>query len=137
MKIINDNMPEPYCYETDYRKIPKEYLNPRIPHGRGMVKWAPMATIPKQYEMINQHIEEQNKVDKPELDEMALSDLNNVLVEKLFYNPTATIKYWKNGYYKKIECEINKFDSERRVLQVLNENNKKVDISIDCILEIE
>ena len=23
----------------DYRKIPREYLNARIPKGRGMVKW--------------------------------------------------------------------------------------------------
>lgn len=27
--------------ETDYRKIPREKLNPNIPQGRGMVKWAP------------------------------------------------------------------------------------------------
>lgn len=27
MKIVNPTMPEPYKYETDYRKIPKEYLN--------------------------------------------------------------------------------------------------------------
>ena len=41
MKVINHDIPEPYKYETDYRKIPREYLNARIPHGRGMVKWAP------------------------------------------------------------------------------------------------
>nr|WP_254108464.1 hypothetical protein [Staphylococcus epidermidis] len=41
MKIINPNMPEPYKYETDYRNIPREYLNPRIPKGRGIVKWNP------------------------------------------------------------------------------------------------
>lgn len=76
------------------------------------------------------------KVDKPELDEMALSDLNHVLAEKLFYNPTATIKYWENGYYKKIECEINKFNSERNKLEVL-ENDEKVMLSMDCIVEIE
>ncbi len=39
MKIINPNMPEPYKYETDYRNIPREYLNPHIPKGRGIVKW--------------------------------------------------------------------------------------------------
>lgn len=38
MKIINPNMPEPYKYETDYRNIPREYLNPRIPTGRGTEK---------------------------------------------------------------------------------------------------
>lgn len=37
----NPNAPDEYKYETDYRKIPSEYLNPRIPKGRGKIKWAP------------------------------------------------------------------------------------------------
>ncbi|WP_436888133.1 YolD-like family protein [Mammaliicoccus sciuri] len=136
MKIINPGMPEPYKYETDYRKIPKEYLNKNIPKGRGMIKWQPFASVPQQYEIINQHIKNQDKVAKPILDDMALRELNNVLAEKLFYNPSATIKYWENGYYKRIECEINKFDSERNKLEVL-ENGEKVLLSMDCIVEIE
>lgn len=135
MKIVNPSMPEPYKYETDYRKIPKEYLNKNIPQGRGMIKWQPFASVPQQYEIINQHIEDQNKVDKPKLDEMALRELNNVLAEKLYYNPSATIKYWENGYFKEIECDINKFDSERNRLEVLK-NDEKVKLKMDCIVEI-
>ncbi|MDL0112371.1 YolD-like family protein [Mammaliicoccus sciuri] len=136
MKIINPGMPEPYKYETDYRKIPKQYLNSNIPEGRKMIKWAPFATMPQQYETIKQFIADQTKVEKPILEETALNDLNNVLAEKIFYNPPATIKYWEDGYYKTIECEINKFDSERNKLEVL-ENGEKVQLSMDCIVEIE
>lgn len=32
-------IPEKYANEIDYRKIPREYLNPNIPQGRGMKKW--------------------------------------------------------------------------------------------------
>lgn len=32
-------IPEEYKYETDYRKIPSEYLNKSIPQGRGMVSY--------------------------------------------------------------------------------------------------
>nr|WP_168543897.1 hypothetical protein [Staphylococcus epidermidis] len=39
--MINPNAPDKYKYEMDYRKIPREYLNARIPKGRGMVKWQP------------------------------------------------------------------------------------------------
>ncbi|HEH2333617.1 TPA: YolD-like family protein, partial [Staphylococcus aureus] len=39
--IPNPNAPDRYKYETDYRKIPREYLNPRIPQGRGKIKWQP------------------------------------------------------------------------------------------------
>ncbi|MCJ1762470.1 YolD-like family protein [Mammaliicoccus sciuri] len=136
LRIINPGMPEPYKYETDYRKIPKRYLNSNIPEGRKMIKWAPFATMPQQYETINEFIEDQNKVDKPAFDELALRDLNDVLAQKLFYDPPATIKYWEDGYYKTIECEINKFDSERNNIEIL-ENGEKVLLSMDCIVEIE
>nr|WP_315296548.1 YolD-like family protein [Mammaliicoccus lentus] len=138
MKVINHDMPEPYKCETDYRKIPREYLTPRIPHGRGMVKWQPMATTPKQYEMINQHTRDQDKIEKPELSESALDDLNHVLLEKMFYNPFSTIKYWHNGYMKKIKCEIHKFDKQLNILQVINEEDKQVMyLNMDCIMNIE
>jgi len=136
MKIINPDLPEPYKYETDYRKIPNHYLQRNIPKGRGMIKWAPFATMPQQYEMIKQFIADQTKVEKPMLEETALNDLNNVLAEKIFYNPQALIKYWEDGYFKEIACEINKFDSEHKKLEVIAED-KKVRLSMDCIVSIE
>ncbi|WP_425255721.1 YolD-like family protein [Mammaliicoccus sciuri] len=136
MKIINPDLPEPYKYETDYRKIPNHYLQRNIPKGRGMIKWAPFATMPQQYEMIKQFIADQTKVEKPILEETALNDLNNVLAEKIFYNPQALIKYWENGYFKEIACEIHKFDSEHKKLEVITED-KKVRLSMDCIVSIE
>ncbi|WP_274540985.1 hypothetical protein [Staphylococcus felis] len=33
-------LPKAYANETDYRKIPREYLNSNIPQGRGIVKWS-------------------------------------------------------------------------------------------------
>lgn len=135
MKIINPDMPEPYKYETDYRKIPKKYLNSNIPEGRKMIKWAPFATMPQQYETINGFIEDQSKTDKPILDELALRDLNDVLTQKLFYDPPATIKYWENGYYKTIECEIKKFDSEKNKLEIIKDK-EKIRMNMDCIVEI-
>ena len=123
MKIINPGMPEPYKYETDYRKIPKKYLNSNIPEGRKMIKWVSFPTMSQQYKTINGFIEDQNKVAKPVFDELALRDLNDVLAQKLFYDPPAIIKYWDNGYYKTIECEINKLE--------VSENGKKVLLSTD------
>ncbi len=38
-------IPKEFKNETDYRNIPREYLNPNIPKGRGMVKWQPFATL--------------------------------------------------------------------------------------------
>lgn len=104
--------------ETDYRKIPREHLNPRIPKGRGMVKWQAFATIPEQYERIQQHIKNQNKVDKPILSDDQLNELNNTLIEKLYLNPSCEIKYYSNGYIKEIKGDLQKLDSLENKLYI-------------------
>ena len=60
--IPNPNAPDEYKYETDYRKIPRQYLDANIPQGRGMVKWAPFATMPEQYQQLNDFIENRIKL---------------------------------------------------------------------------
>lgn len=104
--------------ETDYRKIPREHLNPRIPKGRGIVKWQPFATIPEQYERIQQHIKNQKKVDKPILSDDQLNELNNTLIEKLYLNPSCEIKYYSNGYIKEIKGDLQKLDSLENKLYI-------------------
>ncbi|MGV3144136.1 hypothetical protein [Staphylococcus simulans] len=56
-----------YQNETDYRKIPREHLESRIPQGRGKVKWMPFASVPEQFEELQAFVEEQNKAEKPAL----------------------------------------------------------------------
>ena len=46
----------------DYRELPQSELNSNIPQGRGMIKWAPFATMPEQYENVNKMIEAQAHV---------------------------------------------------------------------------
>lgn len=41
ISMHDHTLPTAYQSETDYRKIPRQYLNTRIPRGRGIVKWAP------------------------------------------------------------------------------------------------
>ncbi|NGL60308.1 YolD-like family protein, partial [Staphylococcus aureus] len=36
--------------------MPRKYLNPKIPQGRGKIKWQPFATLPKQFEILEQII---------------------------------------------------------------------------------
>ncbi|MEJ7422961.1 YolD-like family protein, partial [Staphylococcus haemolyticus] len=62
-------IPDKYKDETDYRKIPREYLDSQIPQGRGMVKWAPFATLPEQFERIHEYILDQDKIQRPTLSE--------------------------------------------------------------------
>ena len=87
--IPNPNAPDEYKYETDYRKIPRQYLDANIPQGRGMVKWAPFATMPEQYQQLNDFIEEQNKIAMPSLSDDQFENINRQLTYKLHTAPTG------------------------------------------------
>lgn len=117
-KVINPNMPEPYKYETDYRNIPREYLNPRIPEGRKMEKWLPMATIPLQHEMLNEYISDQNKIEKPILSDDQINEINQKLLYKMFYNPEITLKFYNDGYISEIYGIIHKIEPLESALYV-------------------
>jgi len=109
--IPNPNAPDEYKYETDYRKIPRKYLNPKIPQGRGKIKWQPFATLPEQFETIYQYMIDQNKVSRPVLSDDQLSQLNIHLHEALQQSRPVNIKYYEEGYINFIELIIHRIDS--------------------------
>ncbi|MEB8070175.1 YolD-like family protein [Staphylococcus xylosus] len=96
MKVINPNGPDEYKYETDYRNIPREYLNPHIPVGRGIVKWQAFKTLPEQYEQLEQYIQDQNKIDRPSIE----------------------LRYFVDGYIKEKEGCIHKVDTYTQTLHL-------------------
>ena len=115
-------IPEKYANETDYRKIPREYLNPNIPQGRWMKKWLPMATIPEQYERLEQYIQDQNKIEKPLLSEDQIENINDTLASKMIDNTLAKIQYFANGYIKSVQGIIHKVDTLDSVLYIYTDD---------------
>ncbi|CAC6738240.1 TPA: YolD-like family protein [Staphylococcus aureus] len=115
-------IPEKYANETDYRKIPREYLNPNIPQGRGMKKWLSMATIPEQYERLEQYIQDQNKIEKPLLSEDQIENINDTLASKMIDNTLAKIQYFANGYIKSVQGIIHKVDTLDSVLYIYTDD---------------
>ncbi|MFP4919820.1 YolD-like family protein [Staphylococcus pseudintermedius] len=130
-------LPKKYANETDYRKIPRKYLNPNIPQGRGMKKWLPMATIPEQYEQLEQFIKDQSKVPKPSQSEDQILDINNTIVEKMFNNPSANIKYYHNGNIKKFSGTIHKINTENNALYIYNDKNNMIVIPLPHIYSVD
>ncbi|PWZ98103.1 YolD-like family protein, partial [Staphylococcus pseudintermedius] len=96
-------LPTAYQSETDYRKIPRQYLNTRIPRGRGIVKWAPFATLPEQFEAIKQFEANQLKIDRPDLSEDQINELNQMLHLKIAHNAFSKIHYWRAGHIHTIQ----------------------------------
>lgn len=103
-------IPDKYKDETDYRKIPREYLDSQIPQGRGMVKWAPFATLPEQFERIHEYILDQDKIQRPTLSEDQLNELNCKMHQALHDEQPVQMKYYQAGALHTVELHITYID---------------------------
>ena len=131
-------IPKQYEDETDYRKIPREYLNFNIPRGRGFVKWIAFKTIPEQYQQIEQYMEDQNKEERPSLLDDQLNVLNEKVNWKKFFKEKAVVNYWKQGYYDQHEAYIKTVDTFNQVIISSNEDgNETMEIPMKNIKDIE
>ncbi len=100
-----------YEEETDYRNVPRELLDNNIPMGRGMIKWAPFATLPEQFETIQQYIIDQNKITRPVLSDDQLAELNIRLHEALQYVQPVEVKFYNNGFVDSVRLTIYRIDA--------------------------
>lgn len=128
-------IPDEYQNETDYRKIPREYLESRIPQGRGKVKWMPFASVPEQFEQLQAFVEEQNKATQPELSDDQCAMLNANLHFKIMNNEPATVEYWEDGYFQQIQGSIRKIDMLHNKL-LLDTENEIAEIPMSQITQI-
>ena len=130
--IPNPNAPDKYKYETDYRKIPREYLNPRIPQGRGKIKWQAFATLPEQFEILNKIIQNQDKTEKPILTEDTWDSINYIFQLKVKNDELCSIVYWENGHLTtyigkilkmdEIDNTFSLYDSSNNIYKLNNDN---------------
>ena len=125
-------IPDKYKQETDYRKIPREYLSKNIPMGRGMVKWAPFATLPEQFETIQNYIIDQNKIDRPILSDDQLNDLNIHLHQSLHNNRPVQLEYYQEGWLKSLSLTIKHIDMVNMYLTGVTHNDSE-DIKIPLL----
>ncbi|HDI6892009.1 TPA: YolD-like family protein [Staphylococcus aureus] len=123
--------------ETDYRNVPRELLDNNIPMGRGMIKWAPFATLPEQFETIQQYIIDQNKITRPVLSDDQLAELNIRLHEALQYAQPVEVKFYNNGFVDSVRLTIYRIDAINYEIDgyVYNQQQRQK-ISIFDILDI-
>lgn len=124
--------------ETDYRKIPLQYLERNIPKGRGMIKWAPFATMPQQYADIKRQIQSQNYVYMPELSDEQIIDINIKLQHFSCMPCSCTITYHQNHQLHEIDCVIEKIDEFNQEVQVRTcYNHEKLKLKFKFIFKVE
>lgn len=126
-----------YEEETDYRNVPRELLDNNIPMGRGMIKWAPFATLPEQFETIQQYIIDQNKITRPVVSDDQLAELNIRLHEALQYAQPVEVKFYNNGFVDSVRLTIYRIDAINYEIDgyVYNQQQRQK-ISIFDILDI-
>ncbi|SUJ53617.1 yolD-like family protein [Staphylococcus aureus] len=126
-----------YEEETDCRNVPRELLDNNIPMGRGMIKWAPFATLPEQFETIQQYIIDQNKITRPVLSDDQLAELNIRLHEALQYAQPVEVKFYNNGFVDSVRLTIYRIDAINYEIDgyVYNQQQRQK-ISIFDILDI-
>ncbi|HDJ4207818.1 TPA: YolD-like family protein [Staphylococcus aureus] len=126
-----------YEEETDYRNVPRELLDNNIPMGRGMIKWGPFATLPEQFETIQQYIIDQNKITRPVLSDDQLAELNIRLHEALQYAQPVEVKFYNNGFVDSVRLTIYRIDAINYEIDgyVYNQQQRQK-ISIFDILDI-
>ncbi|HFN0106415.1 TPA: YolD-like family protein [Staphylococcus aureus] len=126
-----------YEEETDYRNVPRELLDNNIPMGRGMIKWAPFATLHEQFETIQQYIIDQNKITRPVLSDDQLAELNIRLHEALQYAQPVEVKFYNNSFVDSVRLTIYRIDAINYEIDgyVYNQQQRQK-ISIFDILDI-
>ena len=134
--IPNPNAQDKYKYETDYRKIPREHLNPRIPQGRGKIKWQAFATLPEQFEILNKIIQNQDKTEKPILTEDTWDSINYIFQLKVKNDELCSIVYWENGHLTTYIGKILKMDEIDNTFSLYDSSNNIYKLNNDNVCSI-
>ena len=92
-----------------------------IPQGRGMVKWAPFATMPEQFENVRKLHKQNVHAPQPNLTDELQQELELKLRELLGRN--VILRYWNDGYEYQVECVIESMDDWSRVVTLSKEDS--------------
>lgn len=121
----------------DYREMPRESLNSNIPQGRGMIKWAPFATMPEQFENVRKLQEDQVKIKRPELADDRLDEIDRTLKNALAFKRQVQIEYYYDGRRFSVRLKIISVDIwSMIVVGQKNDDEEMVFISFIDILNI-
>lgn len=102
-------------------------------NDRGTKKWVSIM-MPEQIDLLNKMWEEENRKEKPILDEQQLEEINLKIHRALHEGISAFITYYHNYDYHKIEGSIIKIDSINKKVRLGSEEQQE--IAIDNILDI-
>lgn len=96
-------------------------MNYNIPQGRGMIKWAPFATMPEQFENVRKLNENNTHVTKPNLSNDQQQELELKL--RNYIDKNVILRYWNAGHEFIIECTIVNVDDLSETVTAVKEGS--------------
>lgn len=88
---------------------------------RGMIKWAPFASVVDPNYLVNNICEKKNKIEKPIFTEEILNEFEELIKYSLETNEIINIEYYKNGKIYKIKESVIKIDALSKNIYLTND----------------
>jgi len=104
---------------------------------RGTIKWTSLM-LPEHVKMLRQHFEEDYyKVEKPELDEQKIEELNEVISEAMEFHREIEISYYEQGHIRTAKGYLHYVDALHKTLHVLNLEDSLLKLKLQDIVDIQ
>lgn len=81
-----------------------------------MIKWAPFATMPEQFENVAKMVDAQTKIERPELSDDRIDEMNRVLNYALKDKRPVRIEYYYDGRRYFIQLKVVRVDTWSMIL---------------------
>lgn len=127
---------EEEAMQMDYRDIPIEKLDSNIPQGRGMIKWAPFATMPEQFETVRRLVDDQTKISRPELSDDRLEEMDRILKKARQDKRKVKVEYYYDGRRFHITVDIITIDKWSMMLIGQKTNSPADDMVFISFMDI-
>ena len=94
---------------------------------RGMIKWAPFASVVDSKTLVNEILEEKSKIKKPILSEDKFESIEEDILYSYKNEEYINIEYFKNGKIYKIKEKVLKINTFSK--ELILSNNTKLNFS--------
>ncbi|HDR7567163.1 MULTISPECIES: YolD-like family protein [Bacillus] len=111
--------------------------NANMPKGRGMVKWAPFASLTPQFDGIREIIKEQHKVTRPILTNEEKERIENMLLCFLVSKEEIMITYYEDGYLLSNYMTIVDIDPSNSAVICTDAFYNKMKLQFSNIIDIK
>lgn len=91
-------------------------------HDRGMIKWAPFASVINGTVLLKEIAEENSRIEKPVLSSDQIEEIEMTIIETYTNKSIVEVIFYQASHYHKITGIITKIDSATKKIMI---NNKK------------